>query len=164
MPDLGPATARPETLTLAGAQLIVEAALAQAAAMSGALPGICVAAVDAGTHLLHFARTPGGKTTSVQTAIDKAFTAAGHRQPTAMYAASAAFQPGGPAEGIGRTNTGRFCTIPGGVPVLNARGETIGAIGASSGTPAQDEQVVRAGIAAWDAHLRREGRRPGAKL
>ena len=49
------------------------------------------------THLLHFSRMPGAKITSISIAMDKAFTAAGHRQGTHLY--KEAVWPGGPAYG-----------------------------------------------------------------
>jgi uncharacterized protein GlcG (DUF336 family) len=49
------------------------------------------------THLLHFSRMPGAKITSITIAMDKAFTAAGHRQGTHLY--REAVWPGGPAFG-----------------------------------------------------------------
>ena len=47
---------------------------------------------------------------------------------------------------LGNTNGGRFTTFGGGLPILNAKGELVGGIGASTGTPAQDQQVVQAGV------------------
>ena len=41
-----------------------------------------LAVVDASTHLLHFSRMPNAKVTSISIAIDKAFTAAGHKVGT----------------------------------------------------------------------------------
>lgn len=106
---------------------------------------------------------PRAKLTSVQIAIDKAFTAAGHRLPTSTYTNSPAarnFQPGGPAYGIHNSNGGRFCIIGGGVPV-EIDGVVVGAIGVSTGMPGQDEQVAKAGV---EAVARWRGRREGAKL
>ena len=148
---MAPKTSTIETLNLEGAKLIAAAAENQARNMN---LGMNIAIVDASTHLLHFTRTPGAKITSINTAIDKAFTAAGHKAPTHTYMENPAFRPGGPAEGIGRTNAGRFTTIGGGVPILNAKGEVIGAVGASSGTPAQDREVVEAGARAWQESLK----------
>jgi uncharacterized protein GlcG (DUF336 family) len=59
---------------------------------------------------------PRAKLTSVQIAIDKAFTAAGHRVPTSTYTGKN-FLPGGPAYGIHNSNGGRFCIIGGGLPI-----------------------------------------------
>ncbi len=76
--------------------------------------------------------------------MDKAFTAAGHRVGTHTY--KEAVWPGGVAFGIGNSNGGRFTTFGGGLPITNAKGEVIGGIGASTGTPAQDQLVVQAGV------------------
>jgi uncharacterized protein GlcG (DUF336 family) len=59
-------------------------------------------------------------TDDLQVAIDKAFTAAGHRVGTHMY--KDAVWPGGAAYGLGNTNGGRFTTFGGGLPILNAKG------------------------------------------
>jgi uncharacterized protein GlcG (DUF336 family) len=89
---------------------------------------------------------PRAKLTSVQIAIDKAFTAAGHRVPTSTYTGKN-FLPGGPAYGIHNSNGGRFCIIGGGLPI-EVDGVVVGAIGVSTGTPGQDEEVARAGVEA----------------
>lgn len=100
----------------------------------------------------------GAKLTSVNIAIDKAFTAAGHRLPTSAY--KEMVWPGGAAYGINGTNGGRFNVIGGGLPVVDQGGEVVGAVGCSTGTPAQDETVARAGVEAVEALVRgeREGR------
>jgi uncharacterized protein GlcG (DUF336 family) len=104
-----------------------------------------IAVVDDGGNLLGFYRMDRGKVTSIQIAIDKAFTAAGSRRPTSEYKAVGA--PNGPAFGIHVSNQGRFMIFGGGVPII-IDGECVGAVGCSSGTPDQDEQVARAGISA----------------
>lgn len=88
----------------------------------------------------------GAKLTSVHIAIDKAFTAAGHRLPTSAY--KEMVWPGGAGYGINHTNGGRFNTIGGGVPVISSQGDVLGAVGCSTGTPAQDEVVAKAGVEA----------------
>lgn len=106
---------------------------------------------------------PTAKLTSVDISIDKAFTAAGHRVPTATYTSSAAaknFMPGGPAFGIHNTNGGRFCIIGGGLPVT-IDGAVVGAIGVSTGTPAQDAEVAQAGVDAVERFVQKSR---GAKL
>lgn len=98
----------------------------------------------------------GAKLTSVHISIDKAFTAAGHGLPTSAY--KEMVWPGGAAYGINGTNGGRFNVIGGGVPVKDARsGAVLGAVGCSTGTPAQDEVVARAGVEAVEALVRQEG-------
>ncbi|KAG4430475.1 hypothetical protein IFR05_014037 [Cadophora sp. M221] len=138
-----------EQLTLEGAKIAITAA-EQKAVQIGVDMNIAV--VDASTHLLHFSRMPNAKITSISIAMDKAFTAAGHRVGTHLY--KEAVWPGGPAYGLGNSNGGRFTTFGGGLPILNAKGEVIGGIGASTGTPAQDQQVVQAGIDALDEVLK----------
>ena len=102
--------------------------------------------MDSHCHLLAFQRMDGAKITSINIALDKAFTAAGHRVPTSTYRENV--WPGGAAFGIGNTNGGKFCTIGGGVPILDEEGMVLGAVGCSTGTPAQDEDVANAGKAA----------------
>lgn len=99
--------------------------------------------MDSHTHLLAFTRMDGAKITSINIALDKAFTAAGHRVPTSAYKENV--WPGGMAFGIGNTNGGRFCTIGGGVPIIDDDGRILGAVGCSTGTPAEDEEVANAG-------------------
>jgi uncharacterized protein GlcG (DUF336 family) len=102
-----------------------------------------IAVVDDGGHLLGFYRMNRAKITGVQISIDKAFTAACTRKPTVEYKPVGA--PDGPAFGIYTSHQGRFTIYGGGVPIL-IDGECVGAVGCSSGTPEQDEQVARAGI------------------
>jgi uncharacterized protein GlcG (DUF336 family) len=102
-----------------------------------------IAVVDDGGHLLGFFRMDRAKITGIQIAIDKAFTAAGTRMPTSAYKKTGA--PDGPAFGIHVSNQGRFMIFGGGVPII-VDGECVGAVGCSSGSPEQDEQVAAAGI------------------
>jgi uncharacterized protein GlcG (DUF336 family) len=118
-----------------------------------------IAIVDATLNLLHFIRQPTAKLTSINISIDKAFTAAGHKQPTSFYS-SPNFLPGGPAYGIHNSNGGRFMLIGGGVPI-KVDGSVVGAIGVSTGTPKQDEEVAMAGVRAVEEWVRR---RQGPKL
>ncbi|THV65127.1 hypothetical protein D6D29_10611, partial [Aureobasidium pullulans] len=64
-----------------------------------------IAIVDSTLHLLHFTRMPTAKLTSISIAINKAFTAAGHRHPTSHYN-SPTFFPGGMGWGIQYSNQG----------------------------------------------------------
>jgi uncharacterized protein GlcG (DUF336 family) len=104
---------------------------------------------------------PGAKLTSIDIAINKAFTAAGHRAPTSTYTTDTKnFLPGGPGYGIHNSNGGRFTLIGGGVPIV-LDGAVVGAIGVSTGTPGQDTEVAKAGVEALYAWVKR---REGAKL
>jgi uncharacterized protein GlcG (DUF336 family) len=104
---------------------------------------MCTAVCDESGLLLAFEREDGGKPTSISIAIDKAFTAAGARRPTRFYGEKSL--PGGPTWGIQHTNDGRFCVIPGGLPVI-VGGQVVGGIGCSSGTGDEDEIVAQGGI------------------
>jgi len=117
-----------------------------------------IAIVDGTMQLLHFQRMPGAKLTSIDISINKAFTAAGHKLPTHMY--KDVVWPGGAAYSIHNSNGGRFTLIGGGIPV-NIDGEIVGAIGCSTGTPAQDQEVAQAGI---DAIMEYAKKSPRAKL
>lgn len=150
------ATKHTESLTLEAAKIAVAACEEKARSMGLAMN---IAVVDAATHLLHFSRMDGAKLTSISIAIDKAFTASGHRIGTHLY--KEAVWPGGPAFGIWNSNGNRFTTIGGGLPILRD-GEVLGAIGCSTGTPAQDQEVAQAGVEALQKLLRGEGLR--AKL
>lgn len=122
------ATKTQEQLTLPGAKIAIAAAEKKAQEIG---LDFNIAIVDASTHLLHFSRMPNAKITSISIAMDKAFTAAGHRVGTHTY--KEAVWPGGAAFGLGNSNGGRFTTFGGGLPIVNAKGEVIGGIGASTG-------------------------------
>lgn len=127
------------------AQTILEAAEARARAIN--LP-MCIAVTDESGNLVAFSRMDGAKISSIRIAIDKAFTAAAARNPTAFY--NEVCRPGHGTFGIHVTNEGHFCIIGGGIPV-KVDGDVIGAIGVSSGTPDQDIDVAEAGLAAFAA-------------
>lgn len=127
-------------LTLEGAQVMMEAAQNKAREIGVDMD---IAIVDSGTNLLCFHRMDGAKITSIDIAINKAFTAAGTRLSTSDYARIAG--PGGKAFGIHVSNRGRFMIFGGGLPIV-VDGQTIGAIGCSSGSVEQDAEVAQAGI------------------
>ena len=114
-----------------------------------------IAVVDATLFLLQFERMPGAKLTSIDISINKAFTAAGHRAPTHVY--KEMVWPGGAAYGINNSNDGRFMVIGGGIPV-KIDGEVVGAVGCSTGTPAQDQQVAQAGVDAIMEYVKKSQR------
>jgi len=150
------ATRQIPMLSLEAAKVAVEGAEQKAKQMG---MDFNIAIVDGTLHLLHFTRMPDAKLTSIQISIDKAFTAAGHRAPTASYQ-NKNFIPGGPAYGIHNTNGGRFNIIGGGIPIT-IDGNVVGAIGVSTGTPAQDIECATGGVEAVEAWVKRRG---GSKL
>merc|ERR1712225_195065 len=109
---MGMATKTQEQLTLEGAKIAVAAAEKKAKQIG---VDMNIAVVDASTHLLHFSRMSNAKITSISIAMDKAFTAAGHRVGTHTY--KEAVWPDGPAYGLGNSNGGRFTTFGGGLPI-----------------------------------------------
>ena len=70
------ATIYVELLTLDGAKIAIAASEKKAREIG---VDMNIAIVDASTHLLHFSRMPNAKITSISIAMDKAFTAAGHK-------------------------------------------------------------------------------------
>jgi uncharacterized protein GlcG (DUF336 family) len=107
---------------------------------------MCIAVTDESGNLIAFERMNGGKTTSINLAIDKSFTSAGVRKST--HVLGEVSQPGKPAFGLSSTLGGRLVVVAGGLPVLSD-GEVVGGIGVSSGSPAQDLEVAEAGVLAF---------------
>ena len=134
------------TLTLEEANLILDAAQKKAEELRVA-EVLCVS--DNAGYPIALRRLNGGKVTSVQIAMNKAFTAAGHRKPTHQYTNS---YPGGEAFGIFTQHEGRFTVFVGGFPIA-VDGEVVGAIGASGGNGEQDTAACEAGIKALMDHL-----------
>ncbi len=132
-------------LDLHDARVLIAAASAHAVEIG--VP-MCIAITDESGQLVAFERMEGGKVTSTTIAIDKAFTAAAAKKATHEYGASS--QPGAPAYGIFSAIGGRLMVVGGGLPILHD-GQVVGAIGVSSGTPAQDQAVAQAGIDGWTA-------------
>ena len=134
-------------LTLDGARLMLDAGTQRAAAIGVPMD---IAVVDDAGVLLAFVRMDGAKLTSVDIAINKAFTAAGTRKGTHEYAATAG--AGGPAFGIHASNGGRFTIFGGGLPVI-VDGQCVRGVGCSSGSAEQDREVAQAAIDALLAAL-----------
>lgn len=127
-------------LDLNDARLLLEGARSHATQIG--VP-MCIAVTDPSGNIVAFERMDGGKISSITIAIDKAFTAAAARKATHEY--GEASQPGSPAYGINTAIGGRLMVVGGGLPVI-VDGEVVGAIGVSSGSPAQDRAVAQAGV------------------
>jgi uncharacterized protein GlcG (DUF336 family) len=135
-------------LTLNDARIALEGAEAKAREIAVDMD---IAVVDDGGHLIAFVRMDNARVTSIDVAINKAFTAACARRATHEYAAVAG--PGGPAFGIHASNQGRFMIVGGGLPIF-IKGVIAGGVGCSSGTAEQDREVAQAGIDRLLAALR----------
>ena len=130
-------------LNLAGAEAVLEAAKAKAAAMGLKCN---VAIVDDGGHLLAFARMDGARPASAATALTKAVSAATFRQETGPL------PPKGEPDvllslSIQNASGGKITTLKGGVPIV-IDGQVVGAVGVGGGTGEQDAEVAKAGIQA----------------
>jgi glc operon protein GlcG len=124
-------------LTCQGAMKLVAAAMAKADDMG--VPQ-CIAVVDAGGHLMAFARMDGAFFQSVDTALAKAKTAACYGQPTGGIAAGIDLK-------LAIATHGERINLPGGLPIV-VDGHVIGGIGVGSGTGEQDRQVANAALRA----------------
>lgn len=129
------------TILLSDAQQMIERSIAAARALN--VP-CSIAVVDSSGHLLSFVRQDGA-IGSAELAIDKAFTAHIFNNRTDTLGALA--QPGAELYGIQHSHGGRVVVFGGGIPI-RVEGRTIGAIGVSGGTVAEDIAIAEAGSAA----------------
>ncbi len=105
-----------------------------------------IAIVDGGANLVAFARMDGAWLGSLDISIKKAKTSRFFDMNTGVIGGLS--QPGGPLYNIEHSNSG-LITFPGGMPIKNADGEVIGAIGVSGSSVENDHAVAEAGIAAY---------------
>jgi uncharacterized protein GlcG (DUF336 family) len=126
------------SLGLTEANRVIQAGIARAGEISS--PST-IAVVDVGGTIVAQARMDGASLSSVALAYDKAYTSLSCRLATSEIARIA--QPGGDFYGIANGLGGRAIIFPGGVPI-SIDGQVVGAVGASGGNGAQDEDVARA--------------------
>ena len=132
----------PNDITLDQAHAAVEAAAKKAEEINTKMD-ICV--VDAGGNLKAFARMDGAWLGSIDISIKKAKTARFFDMPTGEIGKLS--QPGKPLYQIEVSNGG-LITFPGGIPLKDADGTVIGAIGVSGSTVENDHTVAQAGAGA----------------
>lgn len=132
------------TLGLEAAKRIVAACEARAQKEGW---NMVIAVVDDGGHLKHFSRMNNSFRKSIEIAQLKAETSSGFPIATRQMADIARQR----APGI--EHVPGIVTFGGGLPIITARGEQLGAIGVSGGTPEQDEQCAQAGLDAVKAEL-----------
>ena len=130
-------------LTSRQAQAVIAAA--EAKAVDVGVP-VIIAVLDAGVHLKAFSRMDTALLASTDIAMKKARTAV-------LFGANSEAvwefcKPGGPAHGLEFSNGG-LAPFAGGVPLLDAAGELVGAVGVSGGTVLQDAEIVQAAAAAF---------------
>lgn len=131
------ATTQQHKLTHAGATALLNAAVAHAAAMGQPQ---CIAIVDEGCNLLAFVRMDGARVLSVESAINKAKTAASNRVPTGTIHADMEMK-------LAMATGGKVTNLKGGLPIV-VNGQVVGGIGVGSGTGDQDREVANAALAA----------------
>ena len=105
-----------------------------------------IAVVDAGGNLKAYVRMDGAFIGSITISINKDYTAIAFQQETANLQEDT--RPDGPIFGLSEAHGGRLVVFPGGIPLVRD-GEILGAIGVSTGTVEQDQEVAEAGAAAF---------------
>jgi uncharacterized protein GlcG (DUF336 family) len=128
------------SITLDKAEQAIAAAKAKAIEIDTKMN---IAVVDAGANLVAFARMDGTWLGSLDISIKKAKTARFFDMNTGMIGDLS--QPGGPLFNIEHSNGG-LITFPGGIPIKDASGIIIGAIGVSGSTVENDHAVAEAGV------------------
>ena len=128
-------------ITLEQAEKAIAAAKQKAIAIDTKMN---IAIVDAGANLVAFARMDGAWLGSLDISIKKAKTARFFDMNTGIVGELS--QPGGSLYNIEHSNNG-LITFPGGIPIKNASGEIIGAIGVSGSAVENDHAVADAGPA-----------------
>ena len=124
------------------AQTVVAAALKKAEEIATLMN---VTVIDGGGNLKAFARMDGAWLGSIDISAKKARTARFFDMDSGAIGNLS--QPAGPLYNIEVSNGG-LITFPGGVPLKNASGEIIGAIGVSGSTVENDHTVAVAGASA----------------
>ncbi len=105
-----------------------------------------ISVVDGAGLLVAARRMDGAAIASIDTSLAKARTAAYFGAATADLAPMAA--SGAPLMTVEASATVPLAFVAGGVPITDAAGVVIGAVGAGGGTPAQDHDVATAAVAA----------------
>ena len=132
-----------ETITLQEARRVIDAAQRKAEQIGQPMD---IAVVDAGGNLKAHVRMDGAFVGSITISINKAYTAIAFQQQTAHLQEDT--RPGGPIFGLSDAHGGRLVVFPGGIPLVR-EGEIVGAIGVSTGTVEQDQEVAEAGAGSF---------------
>jgi uncharacterized protein GlcG (DUF336 family) len=132
-----------ETITLEEARRVIDGAERKAEEIGQPMD---IAVVDAGGNLKAHVRMDGAFVGSITISINKAYTAIAFQQETAYLQEDT--RPSGPIFGLSDAHGGRLVVFPGGIPLVRD-GEIVGAIGVSTGTVEQDQEVAAAGAAAF---------------
>ena len=131
----------PQRLTLSEAQAIVAAAQRDAVSKNLRLS---IAVVDGRGDLIAATRMPNARATTMDTAIGKAMGAAMFGRPSADLAANSSSPL---YQNMNEATGGRLRFFQGAVPIVR-NGYTVGAVGASGASAQDDEDNVKAALAA----------------
>ena len=132
-----------ETITSEEARRVIDAAAQKATEIGQPMD---IAVVDAGGNLKAHVRMDGANIGSITIAINKAYTAIAFQGETGDL--QSATRPDGPIFGLSDAHGGRLAVFPGGIPLVRD-GSIVGAVGVSTGTIEQDQEVASAGAAAF---------------
>ncbi|MDP9454731.1 MAG: cobalamin adenosyltransferase [Actinobacteria bacterium] len=132
-----------DTITLEEARRVIDAAARKAEEIGQPMD---IAVVDAGGNLKAHVRMDGAHIGSITIAINKAYTAIAFQGETGGL--QELTRPDGPIYGLSDAHGGRLVVFPGGIPLVRD-GSIMGAIGVSTGTIEQDQEVAEAGVAAY---------------
>lgn len=132
-----------ETITLEEAKRVIEAGEKKALEIGCPMD---IAVTDAGGNLKSHVRMDGAFVGSITISINKAYTAIAFQCQTKDL--TDATRPDGPIYGLSDAHGGRLAVFPGGIPLVRD-GEIVGAIGVSTGSVEQDQEVAEAGAAAF---------------
>lgn len=130
------------TITLAQAQEIIAAADAKATEL-GVPSSITV--LDRGARMVASVRQDGAPLVSVDSSFAKARTSVCFGG-AATGDLAAAIQPGAPLYTLGAASTEPLAFLAGGLPITDATGTVIGAVGSGGGTPDEDAVIAQAGL------------------
>ncbi|WP_250673605.1 heme-binding protein [Paraclostridium ghonii] len=108
---------------------------------------VIFAAVDSGANLMLMHRMEEAFITSIDIAINKAYTAACLKQGSHNIAQCV--QPGQSLYGLQLTNNCKIVPFGGGLPVI-VDGKVVGAVGVSGGTVEEDMTIAQAAIDAFN--------------
>lgn len=129
-----------KTVGLAAGRKMAAAAEAEAAKNNWTM---VVVVIDDGGNLVCLEKMDGTQLASIEIAQGKAHSALAFKRPTKLLQDN--LNQGNPAFGT----MPHITAVQGGLPII-VDGKVIGAIGASGGTSAQDEQVAQAGLNALE--------------
>lgn len=130
--------------SLALAQRMCQAAIDHAAELG---VDVSVAVVDAGGHLVSFARMDKAEIAGPHLAVAKAATAVAHRCPSGELAAESS--AGASLAGLEASGGGRYIVFAGGIPLWAPGGRVVAGLGVSGASAAEDLACATAAAALW---------------